>query len=224
MRGGGGARRAGAYPGDLARDRPHLERRRSGAAPGGNWADPANWSAGVAPTNGETIGTLTFPALGGPACSSISPATACGRGVNDLTDLTIGTLAINDAHVARPGAAYAMRGNGITLTGGLTASPGAVTSSGDFESSIALPITLGAAQTWSVSGTLPASAVGRFVPGDGISLLAPITGSAQPLTIRLSGGISLSAFPATTRWDPSQSSGLTPVRRSRTGSRSEGPT
>ena len=95
----------------------------AGAAPlqTGSWSDPANWSAGPGPTNGETIGALTFPPLSDPACDSTSPTVACGRGTNDLTNLTVGTLAINDGHVASRGAAYALRGNGIALAGGLTA-------------------------------------------------------------------------------------------------------
>jgi hypothetical protein len=168
----------------------------AGAAPlqTGSWSDPANWSAGTAPTNGETIGALTFPALSDPACDSTSPSVACGRGTNDLTGLSVGTLAINDAHVASRGAAYTLRGNEIALTGGLAASPGAVMSNGRFENTLALPITLTAPQTWSLTGKplAPSQLVGPVRLADGISLLAPVNGSAQPLTIRFSGGVGLS--------------------------------
>jgi hypothetical protein len=157
----------------------------AGAAPPGNWSNPANWSAGVAPVSGEAIGTLTFPALTNPACSANPPA-PCGFSTNDLTGITVGTLAINDVRVSSP--AYDIVGNPITLTGGLTASPGTAVSSGPVESTLGVPITLGAPQTWTVAGN-------PFVPGprfgEGIFIRAPVTGPAFALTIRMSNGASL---------------------------------
>jgi hypothetical protein len=159
-----------------------------GTAPG-SWSNAANWSAGLPPASGETIGTLTFPALTDPACGSDPPAAACGSSTNDLTGITVGTLAINDAHVSSPGAAYDIVGNGITLTGGLTASPGAVASSGFFQSTLGVPITLGARQTWTVAGNPPI--LGQVHWGEGLLISAPVTGSAYGLTIRMSNGATL---------------------------------
>jgi hypothetical protein len=160
----------------------------SGAAGAGSWSNPANWSGGVAPGGGETIGTLAFPALTNPACN-VSPPTlpplTCGFSTNDLTGITVGTLVINDALVASPSQSYNIAGNGVTLTGGLTASPeeGA---NGRYGGTFALPITLGAPQTWTLSNPGPTT-----IGGGGLGLRAPVTGRAHALTIRVSGGASL---------------------------------
>jgi hypothetical protein len=91
-----------------------------------NWSNEANWSGGVAPANGETIGTLTFPAPT-PTCST-SPSTVGCRSVNDLTGLTVGSLNVNDAFASNAGDTLGISGNLITLTGGLSASPGGLRS------------------------------------------------------------------------------------------------
>jgi hypothetical protein len=146
-----------------------------------NWSTAANWSGGTAPADGETIGTLTFPAITDPGCSAPSPATACAHGTNDRAGLTVGTLAIDDGPASSPAAAYQLGGNGITLTAGLAAAPAGAASGTSFLSVLAFPIALGAPQTWTVAGFPPPV----FVP-TGLELAAPVSGVAHPLTISMS--------------------------------------
>jgi hypothetical protein len=152
-----------------------------------NWSTAANWGAGIAPTTGETIGAVTFPAHTGAACSPSPPTEPC-RSVNDLTGLTVGSLNVNDAFVSNAGDDLVISGNPITLTGGLSASQGGVASSDTMERSLDLPITLGAPQTWTVAGDPPVPGV---IFGAGLALVAPVTGPSQALTIRMSNGASL---------------------------------
>jgi hypothetical protein len=158
----------------------------AGAAPSGSWSNAANWSGGIAPVDGEAIGALTFPAL------THCPATAaCGRSTNDITGLTVNTLAINDTQTASADGVYHIDGNGITLTSGLTASPGGATSIGSGLSSFALPIALGAPQRWTVRGSPTPSDPRRFRAPEGVAITSPVTGAAYPLVIDISNGASL---------------------------------
>ena len=168
----------------------------SGAAPSSqsHWSVGGNWSGAIAPANGATIGTLTFPALPAGACAETPPtppASTCGFGVNDLTGLSVGTLAINDANTENGGQVYAMSGNGITLTGGLSASPGTILSNGPFESNFTLPITLGATQTWTIAPNPTPPSLGQITYPYGLSIGGPVTGPADGLSIQIGSGATL---------------------------------
>jgi hypothetical protein len=160
-----------------------------GASAGqGAWSNTANWSGASAPGNGETIGTVSFPAITSPACGTSPPTMACGSSVNDLSGLQVGTLAIDDSLASTQGDVYSISGNGITLTGGLFASP-ASASTGHFLNSITVPITLGASQTWTVAGNPVVP--GQAGVGAGITMAAPVTGQAHALTIDMNSGVLL---------------------------------
>lgn len=127
----------------------------SGAMPFGagaaNWSNTTNWVGGAAPSG--SVGTLTFPNLGSnSACAGAAPTETCGRSNNDIGGLSVSALSIDDGGAWAGGLGYQISGNGITLgAGGITAAP----ASGDtgFNGAlIDLPITLGANQTWSITG------------------------------------------------------------------------
>jgi hypothetical protein len=146
----------------------------SGAGASPNWSDAANWSAGGAPSAGEAIGTLSFPPLN---CGS---GGTCANSTNDVAGLTVGTLAITK------GSASVITGEGITLTGGVSVSPGAAPSSTAVTPFLGLPITLGGPQTWTVAGVALQAGVA------GLALGAPVTGPAEPVTIHVSDSAVLS--------------------------------
>jgi hypothetical protein len=159
----------------------------STGATGPQWSAGANWVGGVAPASGATIGTLTFPALPATGCPfppTVSPA--CGASQNDLTGITVGTLSFDDTFGSDTQPVNSLFGNGLTLTGGLVATPGGTASTRTFvEGSIDLPITLGAAQTWSVAGfpgVQPPFAAGRA----GLVIGSPFAASPDALTVRVS--------------------------------------
>lgn len=106
----------------------------SGAA-GTLWSTGINWTPAGAPANGDD---LIFPA-GAP--NTIN--------TNDLVGRTISSISFNGA-----AGGYALRGNAITLTGGIVAAHTA----GDND--VDLPLTLGASQTFTVTsgGTLDVNA------------------------------------------------------------------
>jgi hypothetical protein len=147
------------------------------------WSNAANWSAGGAPSPGETIGTLTFPAL------TCAPGANCAASFNDVAGLTVGTLAIADSSASDPTQTYSMTGDGITLTGGVSASPGPAPGPSGAFPVIGVPIALGAAQTWTVAGGPPL--VGGQPNLDGLTLSAPITGPGAALTVHLSDSADL---------------------------------
>jgi hypothetical protein len=160
----------------------------AGGTASANWSNPANWSGGVAPANGETIGTLTFPAPSAP-CSA-SPSIAPCSSVNDLTGLTVGSLDVSDAVASDPRETVIVSGNPITLTGGVSSSPGGPPPGGVsvITTILSLPIALGAPQTWTVAGYPPTgNPLGSF---SGLSL-GTVTGAAYPLTLRVSDFTSL---------------------------------
>lgn len=132
----------------------------SGAGPlPGNWSVGSNWS-GTAPTNGTDAGMLTFPSL--PSCAS----DACYQSNNDLNDLSVDSLTIDDND------SYMLTGDPLTVgEGGITAQSYATGSAGQGE--IDVPLTLGAAQTWTFNGieSLPEGlVVGQTVAGTGADL------------------------------------------------------
>jgi hypothetical protein len=114
------------------------------AAPGTpNWSSATNWG-GSAPSC--SVGTLTFPALASGACTANPPTATCYASHNDVAGLNASGLVIDD------GESYVIDGNPITLgSGGLAAAPSA-SDPGFGSPSFNAPITLGASQTWSITG------------------------------------------------------------------------
>jgi hypothetical protein len=121
------------------------------------------------------VGTLTFPTLSSPACTAKPPTDTCYRSNNDLAGITANALSIDD------GRNYSISGSGITLgSGGLTASSAASTFA---SAQLMLPITLSAAQTWSVDGNNSNNQIGLGTQS--------VTGPGLPLTIALNNQTSL---------------------------------
>ncbi|HEY5318825.1 MAG TPA: Ig-like domain repeat protein [Solirubrobacteraceae bacterium] len=134
----------------------------SGASAAPNWSVGTNWG-GTAPSG--SVGTLSFPALTG--------CTTCYQSSNDVTGLSANAISIDD------GVPYDITGDGLTLgAGGITAAPSASDTGSNAD--IGLPLTLGAPQTWSITG---GSSSQQLAVGT-------VTGSADPLTVNLgSSGI-----------------------------------
>src|SRR5262249_3773911 len=115
------------------------------------WSNAGNWAGGTAP--GGSVGTLTFPTLTTPVCTAVPSPDTCYISDNDISGLSANALSFTSS------GPYLIRGNGITLgAGGLTAVP----SSGVPEQQLDLPITLSAAQTWTLGGS---SAQGAVIAG-----------------------------------------------------------
>jgi hypothetical protein len=127
----------------------------TGAADAPNFSNAGNWSPAASPSGATS---LTFGPLS-PACSVPTPADACYNANNDVTGLSVNSISIDQNEP------YAISGDPVTLgAGGLTVAPtGAYT----LGSQLALPIVLGADQTWSING---------------FYLLGPVTGDSS-LTI-----------------------------------------
>lgn len=78
----------------------------SGAGANGNWSNAANWSAGGAPVNGESV-VLSFPAGQGHM----------GSMNNDRTGLTVTSMTFQESTYALGGNAFNLNGT-ISVTGG----------------------------------------------------------------------------------------------------------
>ncbi len=149
-----------------------------------NWATTSNWSSSTAPSGADA---LSFPTL-----SSCATGSACYQSNNNIPGLTPDSLSIEtptSTSSSTPG--YDITGSSITLgSGGLTSTE--VVSSSTFNNGvnqIALPIALGAAQTWSVTGYGPQLTGGLTGSNTlGITLGASNNGSMSvPGSIALSG-------------------------------------
>ncbi|HEY3829579.1 MAG TPA: hypothetical protein VGL57_10330 [Solirubrobacteraceae bacterium] len=140
------------------------------------WSTADNWESSVAPQSATAIGELNFPALTGVPCTFETPNEGCGYGSkNDVSGLSAESMNIDD------GENYSIIGEPITLgTGGLSASPAAVTSQLTL-SALALPITLEASQTWSIGGEGP-----EHLLENDLDLGGNVTGSTSALTVDLS--------------------------------------
>jgi hypothetical protein len=132
----------------------------SGASGAPNWSAPANWGA-AAPSG--SVGTLSFPALTPSAC------TTCYQSSNDTSGLSANAISIDD------GVPYQIMGNGLTLGGGGIAAAPSASDTGS-NANIGLPIILGAAQTWSITGGASSQQLG----------IGTVTGSAEALTVNFS--------------------------------------
>lgn len=154
----------------------------SGATPLGsgatNWSNPTNWVQDGAPSG--AVGRLSFPALSTSACSSKPASVACYQSYNDVSGLNVDSVSVDD------GAPYYLSGNAITLgAGGLTAAPSPGDRAIASSPNVQVPMTLAASQTWSITG------------GSGnqqLAIAAPVTGSTQPLTIKLSARATLGLY------------------------------
>jgi hypothetical protein len=156
-----------------------------GATSADNWSNGANWVGGVAPAPSSSIGTMTFPLLAGDNCAAEPPTGACYHSVNDISGLSVNQLQLNNGVIlGKPETFfdyYSLSGDGITLgSGGLSASSPA---NADLPRPfyVELPITLGASQTWSLSGP-PGGGVGT----GGNVIAEDLSGSSADLTVNLS--------------------------------------
>jgi len=135
-------------------------------SPNTNWSDPANWG-GVAPV-AATAGVLSFPPLSATACPS--GVTVVCYSNNDLSSAIVTTLDIDAADN------YDITGNHITLMDGINTLSG--TDQGG-QATLAVPITLGAANTWNLTATT------TNVP-DYLDVVDPLSGAtADTLAISL---------------------------------------
>jgi hypothetical protein len=137
---------------------------------GGAWSTGSNWAGGVAPVS--PAGTLSLPAS---SCSS----TACPSTTDDISGLSASTLSIQEPSVTSgsPPTGWYLEGtDSLTLTSGLIDSLTQQTGPLSFDATrIGLPISLGAANTWTVDGS-------AVVLGDG-----GVSGN-QSLAINLAHG------------------------------------
>jgi hypothetical protein len=112
-----------------------------------SWSSTENWEGGTAPSG--TVGTLTFPALTSPACTAKPPTATCYTSNNNVSGLEANALSIDD------GVPYNISGDGLTLgAGGIVTSTSASDNSTLEAPVLDVPITLSAAQTWSVENHL----------------------------------------------------------------------
>jgi hypothetical protein len=147
----------------------------SGASASDTWSTPGNWSTNVAPSG--SIGVLALPPASA-ACSGWS----CSFGVDDIPTLTAGTLAIDSSnnYLVTPLGS----GDSIELLKGLSFTTTAMPASSRLLTKMVVPLTLGGAQNWTVNG----------VSGTPTQLaLGAVTGESYPLTVRMSGGVTLQA-------------------------------
>ncbi|HET9093759.1 MAG TPA: Ig-like domain-containing protein [Solirubrobacteraceae bacterium] len=147
-------------------------------SPPGTWSQSANWDASGVPPSSLTGTSLSFPALTAAACTTNPPTASCYSSSDDLGALSAYSLTIDD------GLGYSLTpaGSSDTITlgaGGLTAAPSASDSAAIVGANIAIPIILGADQSWSVTGG---------PDNQQLELTAPVTGSAYTLGIALDDG------------------------------------
>jgi hypothetical protein len=139
------------------------------------WSDPANWVGGVAPASDRRAATLTFPPPDLTECPD-GFTSACPTSDNDLTGVSVGTLAIGESppEPSNPDqyGTYTLTGNALRIDR-LVSTDGSAT---PIAVNLDLPIILGRDQTWYLENP---------------SLPMPVTGR-HALTIDLTGGVSVS--------------------------------
>ena len=112
-----------------------------------SWQQGDNWLGGASPSG--AIGTLSFPDLGA-ACDNGSSPDACYLSDDELGPLTANELTIDDDQAY---SIYTTGGSTLTLTGGIEAAPTETTSdSMTGDPYLAVPLNLGANQSWNVDG------------------------------------------------------------------------
>jgi hypothetical protein len=142
----------------------------SGGGSSSSWSEGANWLGNLAPSNGASIETLSFP---------VRPALTSSE--NNVTGLSVNALRIDDSH------GYGIGGEQLTLgSGGLS-----VSASEGHEAHLILstPITLGGDETWNISG--PPIRLGAGEVGQSVSLYGTLFGESSNLTINLNGELAL---------------------------------
>lgn len=147
----------------------------SGASASDTWSTAANWSGGVAPSGNVEVLTL-------PASSAGCLGWACGFAVDDIRSLAVGTLQIDSSnnYLVAPLDAS----DSIELLKALEFSTTTATARGRLLTTMVVPLSLGATQTWNVEGA----------PGTPTVLaLGPVTGEQSRLTLRLTDGVTLQA-------------------------------
>ncbi len=145
-----------------------------GGSQGADWSTGGDWSGGSAPSG--SVATLTLPPLAG-ACNGWS----CAYGVDDIPTLTVGALQLDATSGYRVSPLEAA--DQIGLTGGLSFGGSATTATGGpLDTFFTVPLTLAAAQSWSLTG----------VPGLATTLqLGAVTGTRFALRANLANGVRL---------------------------------
>ena len=161
----------------------------SGGTLPATWSQNGNWRTS-APSG--TVGTLTFGQLN-PSCltdPTYIGTHACYESVNDVTGISASAISLDDGYPYSISAEPST--NGLTLgSGGLTATT-AVTMPNNGTPQVITPITLAAAQTWTIDGG-PATADGN--PPASLSWFGSISGAtSDALTIDMKRSASLSMF------------------------------
>ena len=161
----------------------------SGGTLPATWSQDGNWTTS-APSG--TVGTLTFGQLN-PSCltdPTYIGTHACYDSVNDVTGISASAISLDDGYPYSISAEPST--NGLTLgSGGLTATT-AVTNPNNGTPQVITPITLAAAQTWTIDGG-PAAADGN--PPASLSWFGSISGAtSDALTIDMKRSASLSMF------------------------------
>jgi hypothetical protein len=134
-----------------------------------NWSNGENWSGATAPPASSSIGTLTFPELTSGACTASPPTDVCYLSQNDVSNLSVNSIAIDS------GVPYVINGNPITLgSGGIAATYAAATPA---LPSLNVPLTLAAPQTWTIDG--------------GWLSVGKVTGNTDALDLDMSSGATL---------------------------------
>jgi hypothetical protein len=150
----------------------------TGAAVGGTrgWSDSTNWEAGSIPSSSGPV-ALEFPMLTSASCTSSPPTDTCYESENDESGLIVESMQVEDSQE------YVIAGRPITLDGGLSAAP-ASNNTKAIGSIVALPIVLGAPQTWNIAGQSSDEAIDY----NQLLLLEEVSGTGQPLTVDVSDG------------------------------------
>ena len=161
----------------------------SGGTLPATWNQDGNWTTS-APSG--TVGTLTFGQLN-PSCltdPTYIGTHACYDSVNNVTGISASAISLDDGYPYSISAEPST--NGLTLgSGGLTATT-AVTNPTNGTPQVITPITLAAAQTWTIDGG-PAAADGN--PPASLSWFGSISGAtSDALTIDMKRSTSLSMF------------------------------
>jgi hypothetical protein len=142
----------------------------SGGGSSSSWSEGANWLGNVAPSNGASIETLSFP---------VRPALTSSE--NNVTGLSVNALRIDDSH------GYGIGGEQLTLgSGGLSVSP---SEGHEAHAILSTPITLDGDETWNISG--PPVRVGAGEVGQSVSFYGTLSGESSDLTINLNGELAL---------------------------------
>ncbi len=141
------------------------------------WANLENWEGGSAPSPSEPM-MLEFPRLTSANCMTSPPVDTCYESENNVSGLDVESMHVEDSQT------YVIAGEPIVLgSGGLNVAP-ATNTSEQTGSIMAMPVTLGAQQTWSIAGQSGDTAI----DGNQFVLLEEVSGAGQPLKISLGDG------------------------------------